>query len=231
MAMHSHIAQNLSNIKTRIARAAERAGRDPHGIELVAVTKTRPLEQIQALIDAGQRVLGENRVQEALPKIAALRGQAEWHLIGHLQRNKAKTAVEGFALIHSADSDRLLESLSRAAQERGGMARVLIQVNISEEGQKFGCEAAEAPRLLELADSLPGVRIEGLMGMAALADDPEQARSAFRRLRELRDSLLAQGAPPERLRHLSMGMSHDFEIAVEEGSTLVRVGSALFHGL
>jgi len=222
------IADNLAEVRQRIADAAARCDRSFDEIELVAVTKTRSIERIEALLDAGQKVLGENRVQEALPKIEALGDRPEWHLIGHLQRNKAKQAVGGFGLIHSADSERLLLALDKAGRARGKRVRALLQVNCSGEEQKAGCEPKDAKRLFDLCSGLQYVELDGLMTMAAFFDDPEKARPAFRRLRELREQLADQGIREERLAHLSMGMSGDFEQAIEEGSTMVRIGSALF---
>ena len=228
MDMKNLIRDNLTQIRERIAAAAARSGRSADDVLLVAVTKTRPIDYIQALLACGHRVLGENRVQEALPKIEALRGQAEWHLIGRLQTNKAKFVPANFDCVHSADSAKLLEALNQAGEKHGTIIRCLLQVNMSHEEQKAGCEAHEAPALLELAANLPHVQIEGLMTMAALAGDPEEARPAFAGLRQLRDNLLKSGIQPERLRHLSMGMSHDYEVAIEEGATMVRIGSAIF---
>ena len=231
------LAGNLAAVRQRIAEAARRAGRRPAEAALVAVTKNRPIRLIEALLAAGQRVFGENRVQEALPKIAAFEGSPaggpnpEWHLIGHLQGNKAKPAAQYFTLIHSADSERILAALDRIGREQGKTVRALLQVNTSGEAQKSGCSAEEAHGLFVRAEGLSGVRLEGLMTMAALVPEPELARPSFRALRVLRDQLLEKGVQPERLRRLSMGMSSDFEVAVEEGATLVRVGSALFQGL
>jgi pyridoxal phosphate enzyme (YggS family) len=222
------IAENLARVRQRIDDAARRAGRSGRDVTLVAVTKNRPVDLIEALLDAGQSVLGENRVQEALGKIERIGDRPEWHLIGHLQRNKAKPAVRHFSLIHSVDSARLLEALDQRARDEEKTVRALLQINVAGESRKSGCAPDEALKLFELAEGLEHVRLEGLMAMAPFFDDPERARPSFRALRQLRDNLAASGLPPERLRHLSMGMSGDFEAAIEEGATMVRVGSALF---
>lgn len=224
----SPISQNLAHTLDRIANAARRSGRSADEVQLVAVTKTRSIEQIEALLAAGQTVLGENRVQEALPKIEALGDRAQWHLIGHLQTNKAKYVPGKFALVHSADSAKVLQALNDAGAKKDVVISALLQANMSREEQKAGCEPAEAFALFELADSLPFVRLCGLMTMAALVEDPEAARPAFAALRDLKERLLRQGIPADSLQHLSMGMSNDFEAAIEEGATIVRVGSALF---
>ena len=233
----SIITENLLATRRRIADAAERGGRSADEVRLVAVTKTRPAHLIHALLAAGQRILAENRIQEALPKIAQIAAEApadqvpEWHLIGHLQTNKARQAAESFALIHSVDSERLLLALDMAAGRLGRKARALIQVNVASEQQKSGCASWEARALFDRAESLEWVQLEGLMAMAPLVADPELARPTFQGLRRLRDQLLDAGVRPERLKELSMGMSSDFEVAVEEGATLTRIGSALFRGV
>lgn len=227
----SAVAENLNRILERIARAAERSGRSASDVQLVAVTKARPIEQVRLLLDAGQTVLGENRVQEALPKIDALRPRAQWHLIGHLQTNKTRFIQNNFSLIHSADSARLLQSLNDAAQKHEVVVQTLLQVNTSHEPQKAGCQPDDASTLFELAQSLPWVQLQGLMTMAAISEDAEASRGSFTELARLRERLLEQGIPAEQLRHLSMGMSQDFEVAIEEGATLVRIGSALFDGI
>ncbi len=227
MDIQATIQHNLEEVRGRIAEACRRSGRDADSVQLVAVTKTRGIEAIRALITSGQTVLGENRIQEALPKIEQI--AAEWHLIGHLQTNKAKHIPGKFRLVHSVDNARLIKALNAAAQDEP--VHCLLQVNMSGEKQKSGCEPSEALPLLDLAASLPHIQMQGLMTMAALTDDPELARPAFARLRQLRDQLLARGIPKETLAHLSMGMSGDYEVAIEEGATLVRVGSAIFKGI
>lgn len=211
----------LAEVRSRIEAACRRAGRDPGEVALVAVTKGHGPAEIEAkLLRHGQRVLGENRIQEWREKREALEPFGiEWHFIGNLQRNKVKYC-EPFALIHSLNSARLAEALQAQGEKSGHCFRVLLEVNTSGEASKQGVPLAEAAALAEYAAGLENLRLEGLMTMAPYSDDPERARPYFRQLRELRDRL--------GLRHLSMGMSADFDVAVEEGATLVRVGSALF---
>lgn len=214
------IARNIAEVKERIASAAERAGRAPHDITLVAISKTHPAEVVAAAFAAGLRDFGENRVQEAASKVTALRAQGirpQWHLVGHLQRNKVPAAIDLFDILHSVDSERLAEAISAAAARP---VRMLIEVNVAGEETKFGVAPAEVSKLAERLGKLPGIELAGLMTVAPRVDDPEDVRPVFRALRQLRD---AAG-----LRELSMGMTDDFEVAVEEGSTLVRVGRAIF---
>ncbi len=222
----SLIADNLARVRERLLAAARRAGRDPAAVRLVAVTKTVGLERLKEAADAGQRLFGENYLQEARAKIAALEPGLEWHFIGHLQSNKAKPAVELFQLIHSVDRLRLAVALDQAAARLGKRQAVLIQVNLGGEASKSGVAPGEAPQLLEALSRLPHLRVAGLMTLPPWLPDPEAMRPYFRALRELRDRLAAQFglALPE----LSMGMSGDFEVAVEEGATLVRLGTAIF---
>jgi pyridoxal phosphate enzyme (YggS family) len=217
------IAEAVAQVRGRIAAAAERAGRRPEEVTLVAVTKGVALARIREAAAAGVTDLGESRVQEAAPKVAALRAEVRWHLVGHLQRNKAGLAAGLFAVIHSLDSVRLAETLSRHAPQR---VDVLVQVNIAREPQKYGVPPDALANVLRGAASLPGIRLVGLMTIPPLHSDPEHARPVFRRLRALRDEVakvLGTALP-----HLSMGMSDDYEVAVEEGATLVRVGRAIF---
>jgi pyridoxal phosphate enzyme (YggS family) len=217
------IADNLKRIHQRIAEAAERAGRDPAEVKLVAVSKTHPIELLRDAILAGANVLGENKVQEAETKIAELgRKAAEWHLIGHLQSNKARKAVELFDVIHSVDSFELAQRLERICEEEGrDKLSVLVQADLAGEETKSG---AAAEQLNEITGYLKGCRhlsFDGLMVLPPFFDDPEATRPYFQRLRHLRDEIIPGGG-------LSMGMSHDFEVAIEEGSTIVRVGTAIF---
>lgn len=220
------LAERLAAIHRRIAEAARRAGRAPEAVTLVAVSKTHPTAMLRAALAAGQHIFGESRIQEALPKIAALGGQAEFHLIGHLQRNKVNQAVGRFSLIHAVDSGRLIEELERRAAVLGVVQRVLLEVNVSGEASKYGVAPEGVRELVEALERSPHLAGEGLMTIAPDVDDPEEVRPHFRRLRELNESL--QGFTRFTPRHLSMGMSGDFEVAVEEGATLVRVGSAIF---
>ena len=219
------IRERLAVVRQRIEAAAERSGRVASSVTLVAVSKTMPVETIREAVSAGAGILGENRVQEARDKIAALAGAAQWHLIGHLQTNKAKLAVGLFDRIHSLDSIRLAHELDRHAGEAGRRVRCLVQVNVGGEAQKDGASEEEVRPLLEEARRLPHVLVEGLMVIPPFLSDPEAVRPFFRRLRVLRDELAKDGFP---LPDLSMGMTHDFEVAVEEGATLVRVGTAIF---
>jgi len=224
------IAERVAAVRERIARAAERVARGPEAVTLVAVSKTFPSEAVRAAFDAGVRHFGENRVQEAEPKIAALaplraKGVV-WHLIGHLQSNKARKAVELFDEIQSLDSVDLASRLARIAGEAGRPVRTLLQVDLAGETTKFGLPEKDARSALERMRDFAEVRVEGLMVLPPWSDDPEQTRPYFRRLRELRDRAAADGLLDGE--DLSMGMSHDFEVAVEEGATIVRVGSAIF---
>jgi pyridoxal phosphate enzyme (YggS family) len=222
-----HVRSNLHAVRARLEAAARAAGRDPAGIRLVAVSKTFPLDAVLAALDAGQVDFGENRVQEALPKVEATSSSAiRWHLIGHLQSNKAKKAATSFAWIHSIDSLDLLRRIDRAAADAGAAPDLLVQADLAGEDRKFG--AAEAAVGAMVGEPLAAARIRGLMILPPYAENPEDVRPWFRRLAALRDRLLQDGVPPDRLQELSMGMSHDFEVAVQEGSTMVRVGTAIF---
>jgi pyridoxal phosphate enzyme (YggS family) len=229
VALQDTIASNLAAVRSRIERAAARAGRDPAGIRLVAVSKTFPAAHVEAARATGQLDFGENRIQEALEKIAALHDPGiRWHLIGHLQSNKTRKAVGPFALIQSLDSLDLLRRLDAIAREEHRTVDALIQVDLAGESTKFGLPADGLRTVLAEAATCPGVRITGLMLLPPWLENPEEVRPFFRRLRELRDQLTDEGIPRERLADLSMGMSHDFEVAIEEGATIVRVGTAIF---
>lgn len=210
----------LPEVLSRIEAACERSGRAPGEVTLVAITKGHDVDDIQRCVLAyGHRILGENRVQEWRVKQDALGADIEWHLVGHLQRNKVKH-LTGVRLIHSLDSERLADALEGEAEKRGAPFRALVEVNVAGEAAKFGVSPAQAPALVRHVRSLTYVRLAGLMTMAPHSDDPEASRPLFRELRRLGDTLAVPG--------LSMGMSADFEVAVEEGATWVRVGSALF---
>ena len=228
----SSVVRNLADVRERIADAARRAGRRPENVSLMAVTKTFPPEAIREAYNAGQRLFGENRVQEFADKAGALRdlAGAEWHMIGHLQTNKAVKAAELFAAVDSVDSLRLADKLNAAARKLNVRLPVLIEINVGGEAAKSGA-AADSPELEELLTAAPrlaALQIRGLMTIPPFTDDPQQARPYFRRLRELRDQIAARRLPGVSLDVLSMGMSHDFEVAIEEGSTCVRVGTAIF---
>jgi pyridoxal phosphate enzyme (YggS family) len=222
-----YVRSNLAAVRARLEGAARAAGRDPASVRLIAISKTFPVEAVLAAYAAGQADFGENRVQEALQKIDATADiPIRWHLVGHLQTNKARKAATSFACIHSIDSLDLLRRLDRAAAEAGSAPRVLIQADLAGEESKFG--AAEAAVEAMVREPVRAVRIVGLMLLPPYAENPEDVRPWFRRLAALRDRLRGEGVPPDRLGELSMGMSHDFEVAVQEGSTMVRVGTAIF---
>lgn len=231
--MQQQIADNLRRVQERIAQAAELAGRQPSEVTLVCVTKYVDAETTRALAQAGGIHLGESRPQRLWEKAAALQDlDLQWHLIGHLQRNKARRTVPLCQLIHSVDSLRLLQTLSELGQELSQPVRGLLEINVSGESAKHGFQPADLSQVLDALPGLPGVRIEGLMAMAGLAGDATETRAQFAQLRRLRDDWTERGLPDGvRLNELSMGMSGDFELAIAEGSTLVRVGSALFEGL
>jgi pyridoxal phosphate enzyme (YggS family) len=222
-----NIARNVEQVRLRIVQACARVGRDPGEVTLVAVAKTFPPEAIREAAEAGIRDVGENRVQEASAKFQVLGRDVTWHLVGHLQTNKVKKALEIFDWIHSVDSLRLAEEISRRAERVGREVDVLVEVNVSGEPSKFGVRPSELHRLIEQVVRLPHLRLRGLMTIAPLVDDPEKARPYFAALRELRDQLLRSGVA-DHLPHLSMGMTDDFEVAVEEGATMVRIGRAIF---
>ena len=218
------ITKNLATVHANIEAACRKAGRSPADVTLVAVTKTVGNEVARALVQAGALDLGENRVQELENKAGALRGlPVRWHMIGHLQRNKVRKVLPIAQLIHSVDSLRLAQEIGDQAGKLGLKARILIEMNVSGEASKFGIPPGELPALLNEAARLEHIVVEGLMTMPPIATDPEMSRPYFKKLRELR---AAHG-----LKHLSMGMSQDYAVAVEEGATLVRVGTALFRGL
>ncbi len=226
----SDIAENLDAVRRRLRAAAERVRRSPSDIQLVAVSKTFGPELVRAAAAAGQHDFGENRVQEGLEKIEQVSDVAglRWHLIGHLQSNKAKRAAAAFAWIQSVDSRDLLRKIDAAAHDAGTRPRVLVQVDLAREETKFGVDEQGLKDLTQAALEARAVELCGLMIVPPIPDDPEDARPWFKQLREIRDELVAGGVPAERLRELSMGMSHDFEVAIEEGATIVRVGTAIF---
>jgi len=230
------IAERIESVRERIAKAAERSGRDADDVLLVAVTKTHPVETIRKAYDAGLRHFGENRPEEALPKIEALNAQLAsegasaptWHMIGHIQHRKVKLVIGKYALIHSVDTVKLARRLDGKLEEAGlGVQPILLEVNVSGEPTKYGFRPEELPGAVEEILALKHLEIQGLMTVAPIAEDPEEVRPVFRRLRELMDEL--KGKYPEvPWKHLSMGMTDDFEVAIEEGSTIVRIGRAIF---
>ncbi len=226
-----NISENLSQVMARIAAAAQRGGRLPHSVQLVAVAKTHPPDAVRAAVEAGAKIIGENYIQEARAKFEALiHIPAQWHFIGHLQSNKAKYAVRLFHLIHTVDSLALGAELDRHAGKAGKVQEVLIQVNVSGEATKSGVSAGQATTLARELAELPHIKVKGLMTMPPYFDDPERARPFFAALRRLREDIRAQAIPGVDMMELSMGMTGDFEAAIEEGATLVRVGTAIFGG-
>lgn len=229
----AQLAENLAQVRAAMAAAAGRAGRDPAAITLVAVSKTHPAQAVQAAYSLGMRHFGENRVEEALPKIAAVQAwlaqqpdaqPITWHLVGHVQSRKAAAAIGPFGLIHSVDRIKIARRLSDQAQARGLQQAILLEVNVAGEASKFGFGAQEVDAALAEITALPGLRVAGLMTLAPIVEEPEQARPVFRRLRSLAAALVPQSLGIE----LSMGMTDDFEVAIEEGATLVRIGRAIF---
>jgi PLP dependent protein len=227
--LHTEIAARLNEVRQRLARAAVGAGRQPGDVRLLAVSKTFSLAYVRAAVAAGQTDFGENRVQEALQKID---GSADlkirWHLIGTLQSNKARKAASTFSAIHSVDSLKLLQQLDTAAADARTTPELLVQVDLAGEATKHGIPPAGAMDVVRAGSRCRAARVVGLMTIPPYFDDPEKARPYFARLRDLRDTLLKEGLEPGLVRELSMGMSHDFDIAVQEGATIVRLGTAIF---
>lgn len=236
----SSIAENIRIIRERIEAAAGRAGRNPSEIKLVAVSKTVDVNRIKEAIDSGINIFGENRVQEAREKITNFKSQitpptpplnnggieeVEWHLVGHLQTNKAKTAVRLFDLIHSVDSMHLAEEIDRQVEKAGKIQRILIEVNLGGEEKKYGIAKEETAGLVKGISKLKNISIEGLMTMPPFSESPEDSRRYFRELKGLLEEVKREGIE---LKELSMGMSGDFEVAIEEGATMVRIGTAIF---
>ena len=225
------LMENIKNVYRKISSASIRSGRSPFDVKLIAVTKTVPAEKVQEAIDLGLRIFGENRVQEAQEKILHFRShcpecQFEWHLIGHLQRNKAKAAVELFDLIHTVDSIKLAEEVNKHAVKEGKMQRILIQVKLAQEETKHGAMKKDLIPLISAVSGMSNLNLEGLMTMPPFFDDPQKARPYFRELSDLRDEVALRSAC--RLQELSMGMTNDYEEAILEGATMVRIGTAIF---
>jgi PLP dependent protein len=224
------LAARLAAVRARIENAARSCGRAPEEVRLIAISKTHPAPAIKRLIELGASDLGENRVQEAEEKITEIgRDRARWHLVGHLQANKARRAITLFDVVHSLDSVQLARRLDRLCAEEGReKLAVLIQVDLGHEATKSGIDEAELPQLVQELGSMKRLELAGLMTLPPFFDDPEQSRPFFRRLCELRDQLAAEGAFGDRKGELSMGMTHDFELAIAEGATMVRIGTAIF---
>ena len=226
--MDTLIVENIAKIKQRIAIAAARCGRDPHSIKLMAVTKTVSTDRIFNAVEAGITMLGENYVQEAKEKITAITEPVEWHFIGYLQTNKAKYAVHLFDYIHSVDRWELAKELDKRAVLANHHLNILIEVNVSGEQTKNGIPAAEALSLIKQIAPLPNLTIRGLMTMAPYSDNPENSRPFFKELRKLKNEIAVQSISRVQMDELSMGMTDDFEVAIEEGTTIVRIGRAIF---
>jgi pyridoxal phosphate enzyme (YggS family) len=232
--MDTKLIENVKNIYRRMSHAAMRVERNPEEVRLVAVTKNVDVERIKESVDWGLRIFGESKVQEAKEKIEELSRfthdalrftPISWHLVGHLQNNKAKTAIQLFDLIHSLDSIELSKELDKHAEKAKKIQRVLIQVKLSEEETKYGISKEGLTDLIKAVSNMRNLKLEGLMTMPPFFDDPEKARPYFRKLRELRDNFVKSGY---KLIELSMGMTHDFEVAIEEGATIVRIGTGIF---
>ncbi|NQT90118.1 MAG: YggS family pyridoxal phosphate-dependent enzyme [Candidatus Omnitrophica bacterium] len=227
------IQDNLARIRKRITEAALRRDRSPDDVKLICVTKAATADQVKEALSCGVTDIGENRAQDALLKYNQLgdtASKARWHMIGHLQTNKVKKALELFEVVHSLDSMRLAEEIDKRAASLDKRIDCLIEVNVSGESSKYGVELKEAPLFIKEAARLSNIRIVGLMTMAPFVDDPELTRPCFIKLRELRDSLRAEAIPNTDIKELSMGMTQDYEVAVEEGATFVRIGTAVFSG-
>jgi len=223
------IRENIARVEEGITAACRRSGRERADVKLVAVSKTHPPEAVRAAFAAGLRHFGENRVQKAQAKIAALADLgATWHLVGHLQTNKARPALELFQWVHSVDSIRLAEKLAQATRPGSNPLPVLIEVNLGEEASKAGARASEVPELAAKIGVLPALSLRGLMVIPPYLANPEEVRPFFRQLRALAHEIEARHLPSVSMQELSMGMSHDFEVAIEEGATIVRVGTAIF---
>ena len=222
----SLIADNLERVREQIASALASSGRSADDVELVAITKTHPAEKVRDAIEAGQTLFGESRVQEARAKIPELSSNIRWHFVGHLQKNKVRQALSLFEMIHSLDSFALAQDINRIAEEEGLYPRVLLEVNVAGEGSKFGFAPDDVRKQMEPLLELPRLSIEGLMCVPPLAEESEDSRKFFVQVRQLRDSLEKEFSV--KLPHLSMGMTQDFPIGIEEGATLVRVGTAIF---
>jgi pyridoxal phosphate enzyme (YggS family) len=216
----SGVSDNINLVRQRMAAAAARAGRSPDDVTLIAVSKAIEPECIEAALAAGQTLYGESKIQEARAKIPLISGRARWHLVGHLQTNKARDAAALFELIHSVDSLKLAVELDRWAERAGKTQAILLEVNVSGEASKFGLKPEDLESTVVEINKLSRLEVQGLMTIAPFAEDAGRARPYFRRLRELRDTL--------GLRELSMGMTHDFQVAIEEGATMVRIGTAIF---
>ncbi len=222
------IKENLERIKEKIRVKSELVGRDPQEITLVAVTKTVEADRIEEAIAAGVNIIGESRVQEAKEKYGKVESRIIWHLVGHLQRNKAKDAVKIFDLIHSVDSAELAKEIDKQAEKIGKIQKILVEANVSGEESKYGLNPEGVITFLQEVSGLPNIKVEGLMTMAPFYENPEDCRPCFRKLKELVEEVKAKNIKNVEMTYLSIGMSNDFEVAIEEGSNMVRIGRAIF---
>src|SRR6266404_1178413 len=226
--MSEQIRERLARVREQVAEAAQRAGRNAKDVTLIAVSKTFGPATVQQAVDAGARELGENRVQEGIAKAPQISGDVRWHLIGHLQSNKARQAVETLGVIHTIDRIELVERLDRIGGELNRRPDVLIQVDLAHEPTKSGADENELAPIIEALDQAQHLELKGLMVLPPFFDSPEQTRPSYRKLREVLENMNGSRTPERKLTELSMGMSHDFEVAIEEGATMVRVGTAIF---
>ena len=222
------VAENYRHVLKKVEEACARSGRDPKDVTLIAVSKTKPIEMIEEAMEAGARVFGENKVQELCDKYEQLPKDLHWHLIGHLQRNKVKYIVDKAELIHSVDSLKLAEEISKEALKKNVEVNILIEVNVAEEESKFGVSVEDTLLLIEEIAGYPNIRIEGLMTIAPFVENPEDNRQIFRKLKQLSVDIDAKNINNVNVHILSMGMTNDYEVAIEEGATVVRVGTGIF---
>ena len=222
------LADNLATVQKNIEQACLKAGRDPKEVTLVAVSKTKPVEMLQEAYDAGARVFGENKVQEIMDKYDRLPSDIQWHMIGHLQRNKVKYIIDKVAMIHSVDSVRLAQTIEQEAAKKDLCMPILIEVNVAEEESKFGLKTSEVLPFIEEIASYPHLKVMGLMTIAPFVSDPEENREVFRQMRELLVDMNGKKIDNIKMDTLSMGMTGDYEVAIEEGATIVRVGTGIF---
>lgn len=222
------LEDNFREVKQRIEEACRRSGRDPKEVTLIAVSKTKPVEMLQEAYDFGTRIFGENKVQELMDKYEQMPKDIHWHLIGHLQRNKVKYIIDKVDLIHSVDSLRLAETIDKEAQKHGLIANILIEVNVAGEESKFGLAPEEVGEFVDQLAGFSHIKVCGLMTIAPFVENPEENRPYFQRLRKLSVDIAAKKVNNVTMSILSMGMTNDFEVAVEEGATMVRVGTGLF---
>ncbi len=222
------LKDNFKEVEARIQAACERAGRKREEVTLIAVSKTKPVQMLQEAYDLGNRIFGENKVQEIVDKYDALPADISWHMIGHLQRNKVKYIIDKVTLIHSVDSLRLAETIEKEAAKKGVTADILIEVNVAKEDTKYGVMPEDAARLVSQISVMPHIRIKGLMTIAPFVTNPEENRIYFQRLRNLAVDIGENKSDNVTMSVLSMGMTNDYEIAIEEGATMIRVGTGLF---